>query len=410
MIEIRGAHTLDGKRITVQVPGVENLVIEAEGLTLFPALIDAHVHFRTPGLEHKEDWRSAARAAIKGGITTVFDMPNTLPAAITQQRLEEKRRLIDEQLQEIGIPLRYGLYLGADKDHFEEMAKAKQQIVGLKIFMGSSTGDLVMDDEESLQTAFRMAAEHDLLVAVHAEDEALIHTRKALFQGMHHPRVHSLIRNYEVAVRATAKAIELARKYGTRLFLLHIGTKEELELIRKAKREGVSVFAETTPHHLFLNQGAYETWGTKVQANPPLRTEEDNAALWEAIQDGTIDTIGSDHAPHTLEEKNRPYGSAPSGIPGVETTLPLLLDAAHRGYLSLPQIIRLMKTRVEEIFRLPPNDDLVLVDLQKVDLVRDADLQTKCGWSPYAGQSLKGWPVCTILKGKIYDYAGLVSR
>ncbi len=402
MIEIRNVETLDGARMDIQIPSDESRVIEGGGLTLFPALIDAHVHFRTPGLEHKEDWRSAAKAAIKGGITTVFDMPNTIPAAISQKRLEEKKQLIDRQLKEVGIPLRYGLYLGADKEHFEEIGKAKRQAVALKIFMGSSTGNLVMDDEQSLHTAFSLAAEHDFLVAVHAEDEELIHQRKALFPGVCPPRTHSLIRSREVAIRATKKAIELARRYRTRLFLLHIGTKEELELIGKAKEEGLPIYAETTPHHLLLTEDAYEIWGTKVQMNPPLRTSADCSALWDAIRGGIIDTIGSDHAPHTLEEKNKPYGEAPSGVPGVETTLPLLLDAYHQGRLTLHQIVHLMKTRVEEIFRLEPNDDLVLVDLNRISRLREADLQTKCGWSPYAERTLKGWPMYTILKGKVY--------
>lgn len=405
MITIRNAQSPEGRTIDLALESVGNETIDAEGLTLIPALIDPHVHFRTPGLEHKETWKTASRAAISGGITTVFDMPNTVPPTITQERLEEKKQRIDAQLKSAGIPLHYGLYLGADKSHFDQIARCKEKCVGLKVFMGSSTGDLVMDDDSSLHSAFSLCAQHDMLLAVHAEDEALIQERKALFPHADHPRFHSQVRNDEVAFRATHKAIELARLYKTRLYLLHIGTKREVELIKRAKEEGLSVFAETTPHHLFLTQDAYETLGTKVQMNPPLRTEADRLTLWEGIRNGAIDTIGSDHAPHTLEEKALPYGKAPSGIPGVETTLPLLLNAASQGHITVSQIIRLMRTRVQEIFRLPPNDDWVLVDLNQTQTIDEKRLKTKCGWSPYAGLSLKGWPVKTILKGKIYDIA-----
>ena len=403
MITIRNALNADGKKIDLVLESPSNTTIDAAGLTLIPALIDPHVHFRTPGLEHKENWERASLAAINGGITTVFDMPNTIPPTITWERLREKKHLIDQQLASSKIPLRYGLYLGADKSHFDEISRCKHECVALKVFMGSSTGDLVMDDESSLHAAFSLCAKHDLLLAVHAEDEALIQERKKQFPHPDHPRFHSQIRNDEVAYRATHKAIELARLYKTRLYLLHIGTKRELELIQRAKEEGLSVFAETTPHHLFLTQEAYETLGTKVQMNPPLRTEQDRLALWDAIRNGVIDTIGSDHAPHTLEEKSLPYGKAPSGIPGVETTLPLLLNASAQGHITLEQIIRLMRTRVQEIFQIPSNDDWVLIDLKKTQKIDDKRLKTKCGWSPYAGLSLTGWPVKTILKGQIYD-------
>lgn len=403
MITIRNAQSPEGRSIDLALESESHEAIDAEGLTLIPALIDPHVHFRTPGLEHKETWETASKAAISGGITTVFDMPNTLPPTITIERLIEKKQRIDAQLKKAGIPLHYGLYLGADKSHFDQIARCKEECVALKVFMGSSTGDLVMDDDSSLHSAFSLCAQHDMLLAVHAEDEALIQERKALFPHADHPRFHSQVRNDEVAFRATRKAIELSRLYKTRLYLLHIGTKREVDLIKQAKEEGLPVFAETTPHHLFLTQDAYETLGTKVQMNPPLRTETDRLALWEGIRNGTIDTIGSDHAPHTLEEKALPYGKAPSGIPGVETTLPLLLNAAAKGNITLSQIIRLMRTRVQEIFRIPPNDDWVLIDLKLSQAIDEKRLKTKCGWSPYAGLALKGWPVKTILKGRIYD-------
>lgn len=396
--------TVEGKRVDWELESDSDEIIDGTGLLIMPALIDPHVHFRTPGLEHKENWLSASKAAIRGGITTVFDMPNTVPASITLDKIRDKKQLIDSQLEVAGIPLRYNLYLGADKLHFAEIERAKEDVIGLKIFMGSSTGDLVMDDEESLEAAFQLAAENDILVAVHAEDEALLKERKAACKDLSFPRLHSHIRSHEVAYLATKKAIELAKKYGARLYLLHIGTRQEVELIAAAKKEGVKVFAETTPHHLFLTEEAYDTLGSKVQMNPPLRTADDVDALWKGIREGVIDTIGSDHAPHTLTEKDQPYGLCPSGIPGVETTLPLLLNAVHEGRLKLSDIIRLMLTRVETIFRLEPNDDVVLVDLEKTKMLKNEELATKCGWSPYAGRELKGWPVTTILKGKVFHY------
>jgi dihydroorotase len=403
MITFKNIKDVDGRSCEKTIPDAEDRIIDGKGLVLLPGLIDPHVHFRTPGLEHKETWHHAAKAALRGGITTVFDMPNTLPPCITKQRLMEKKQIIDKQLQEVDIPLRYQLYLGADKSHFDEICKCKDQIIGLKVFMGSSTGELVMDDDSSLHAVFCLAKAHDLVLAVHAEDEELIRKRKLLFQHATDPKVHSEIRNDEVAYLATKKAIELAKIYGTRLYILHLGTKRELELVKAAKKEGLSVFAETTPHHLFLNLTDYQRLGTKVQVNPPIRPKKDCDALWQGIQEGLIDTIGSDHAPHTIEEKSQPYGHAPSGMPGVETTLPLLLNACSQGLISLQKIVWLMKTRIEEIFNLPSNDDFILVDLEKTKQVEDKHLQTKCGWSPYAGLNLKGWPVYTVVKGKIYE-------
>ncbi len=406
MIHIKDVLTLDGTQVDHFVASRIDQEIDGRGLLLMPALIDPHVHFRTPGLEHKEDWAHAARAAISGGITTVFDMPNTLPASISVNRLKEKKEIIDQALKAADIPLNYKLYLGADKTHFEQISEAKEQACALKIFMGSSTGDLVMDDESSLHAAFSLAAAHNMIVAVHAEDEALIHTRQNAYLGPNTPLAHSIIRNREVAYRATEKAIHLARLYKTRLYLLHISTKEEMQLIKSAKQDGVAVFAEVTPHHLFLTQDDYATHGTHVQMNPPLRTQDDCDALFAAIHEGIVDTIGSDHAPHTQLEKNQPYGKAPSGIPGVETTLPLLLNAHHEGKITLKQIVSLMRTRIETIFNLIPTDDWVLVDLKKRQ--KPERLHTKCDFSPYSDRELQGFPVTTILKGRAYDLASLL--
>jgi len=382
--------------------------IDGSHLLALPGLIDPHVHFRTPGHEYKENWETAALASLCGGFTTVFDMPNTHPSTITAQRLEEKKRLIDAKLQSCGIPLKYHLYFGAHKEHFDELAKVKDKIVALKIYMGSSTGDLLMDDESSLHAAFALAKAHDLLVCVHAENEDMIASRVHLYPA--HYASHSLIRSPQVAASAVQLAISLCKLYTTRLHILHVSTKEEITLIRQAKEEGLPVTCETTPHHLFLHTQAYLSLQGKALVNPPLRESHHNQALLQAIHEGIIDTIGSDHAPHTLEEKNRPYGLAPSGMPGVETTLPLLLQAYHNKKLSLSQILNLTYHNICKIYRIPPNDDRILVAINKEKTVNDSDLKTRCGWSPFAGMTLKGWPLYAILDGNLHHLEHLPTR
>lgn len=402
-IEIHKVQTTDGHRVDASIPSEENRSIDAEELMLFPALIDPHVHFRVPGAEYKEDWTSAAKAAIAGGVTTVLDMPNNTPATSTALAMHGKEKLIREQLESAGIPLRYGLYLGADKRHLEEIPKLKKHVCGLKIYMGSSTGDLLIDDPEALKEAFRIAAENDVLVAVHAEDETLLNERKKLFSNRHDAAVHSEIRSPEAAVRAVEQAILLAEETKARLYIAHVSTEGELNLIRSAKKKGLSVYAETTPHHLFLDDSAYAKLGTLALVNPPLRSQKEREALWEGIYDETIDTIGTDHAPHILEEKKKAYGSAPSGLPSIEFYFPLLLNAHAEKKLSLEQIVSLTHTRPQEIFRLPIDDDVVLVNLDEKRTIGPSMIRSKAGWSPYLGMTLRGWPRYTICKGRLFD-------
>lgn len=402
MLKIINAKTPGGEIKDFSLQSDDNTVLDAEGkLTILPALIDPHVHFGVPGAEYKEDWKSAARAAIAGGVTTVIDMSNNKPYCTTKEKLEEKIRLIDQQLKEIEIPLRYNLYIGADPNHLDEIILSKPLIAGIKVYVGSSTGDL-MSDEKALDRVFQIGAQLNLIVAVHAEDEKIIQENIKIHQASSDPSIHSKIRSRNAAIKATELAINLAEKYDTQLFLLHISTMEEIQLIKDARKKELLVYAEVSPHHLFLTELDYKKWGNKVKINPPLRTEKDQGALWEAIHEGVIDVIGSDHAPHTLEEKGRPYEQVPPGVPGVETLLPLLLNAFHEKKITLSQIIDLTRKNSEQIFRLEHNEDVVLVDLDKVQEVRDENLKTKCGWSPYSGKILKGWPVYTVLKGKVY--------
>jgi dihydroorotase len=279
-----------------------------------------------------------------------------------------------------------------------EIPKSKPYAIGIKVFMGSSTGDLLIDDEPTLNEVFRMAADLDMLVSVHAEDEEIIRHHKQRIGHTEDVSLHSVIRSREAATKAVDRALSLSAKYGTRLCILHMSTKEEIALLKQAKRSGLPVFGETSPHHLMLNTHDYAKWGNKVLVNPPLRNPEDQEALWKALNEGTIDFIGTDHAPHTLEEKAQPYGKAPSGIPSVELLLPLLLDAVSRERLSLSTLVKVTRTNIEKIFRLQPHEDVVLVDLDSIRDVEDSNLKTKCQWSPYSGRRLQGWPISTVIQ------------
>lgn len=399
-MSLKNVALLSGERRNFDFPGLPAEVDGSHFLAL-PALIDPHVHFRTPGLEYKEDWKTGAKSAVAGGYTTVFDMPNTVPATVTQDRLTEKRKLIDQQLSEVGLPLHYELFFGADKNHFDEIVKIQKDVIGIKIFMGTSTGDLLMDDESSLHAIFALAAQFDLLIAVHAEDEVLIQHNRAQFQGSEF-KLHSYIRTPEVAAKAVELALNLAELYRVRLYLLHISSRLELNLIAAAKQRGVPVFVETCPHYLFLSDEDYAHLAGRAQMNPALRSKADQADLWRALNEGLIDTIGSDHAPHTLEEKSRSYGQCPSGVPGIQTTLPLLLNAYHEGRLSLEKIVALTHEHPRRIFNQVERDEWVIVDLNQERTVRAQSLYSKAGWSPFEGLVLKGWPQFTILGGRIY--------
>lgn len=370
-------------------------------LIALPALIDPHVHFRTPGAEHKENWVTGSQAAIAGGVGTVFDMPNNTPSIIDARALEQKKDIIDEQLQKSGIPLNYKLWFGTTPNNLDEVEKVKDKIIGIKLFMGSSTGDLLVDEEGIQEKWFKKASELNLPIAVHAEDEDII---KNLQLKILNPTIsdHSRIRPPEAAEKAVRQSINLARKYNTKLYILHLSTAGEIELVRQAKKDGVKVYAEVAPHHLFLDESYYEKLGTKAQMNPPLRSSDHIEALWKGIEDGTIDTIGTDHAPHTLEEKNKKYPNSPSGIPGLETYLPLLLDAYNKNKISLEKIVKLTSTNAQTIFDIINNNNWTIVDLDLEHGVKDEDLKTKCSWSSFTGRKLKGSPIATTLNNKIY--------
>ncbi|QOV22106.1 dihydroorotase [Anabaenopsis elenkinii] len=380
--------------------------IDAQGLTLLPGVIDPQVHFREPGLEYKEDLFTASCACAKGGVTSFLEMPNTRPLTTTQQALDDKLQRAASK-----CVVNYGFFIGATPENLPDLLLATPT-PGIKVFMGSMHGQLLMDQEEALDAIF---ARGDRLIAVHAEDQARINQRRQEFAGIHDPAVHSQIQDNQAALLATQLALKLSRKYQRRLHILHMSTAEEAELLRQDKPSWVT--AEVTPQHLVLNTSAYATIGTLAQMNPPLRSPHDNEVLWQALRDGVIDFIATDHAPHTLAEKAQEYPNTPSGMPGVETSLPVMLTAAQEGRCTVSQVVNWMSHAVAVAYGIPNKGaitpgydaDLVLVDLNTYHPVRREELLTKCGWSPFEGWNLTGWPVTTIVGGEIVYDQGKVN-
>lgn len=383
-------------------------VIDADHLLVMPGVIDPQVHFREPGLTHKEDLASGSRAAAAGGVTTFLEMPNTKPPTTTEEALRWKLERAAET-----SAVDFGFFIGATKDNVDVLNRASPA-AGIKIFMGSSTGDLLVSERADLERIF---AQGSRLIAVHAEDEARLKERIAASAGTTDPARHTDIRDAEAAKRATALALELSEKYGRRLHILHLSTKDEVELLR-AHGKHARVTAECTPQHLVLNAPeVYARLGTKAQMNPPLRTREHSEALWAGLKDGTIDCIATDHAPHTLDEKAAGYPKSPSGMPGVETSLAVMLDAASNNLCSVLDVVRWMTdapARCYQIARkgrieLGYDGDLALVDLRARRRVGDRPYFTKVGWNPFEGLELQGWPVMTVVRGAIVFRDGVID-
>lgn len=376
-------------------------VIDATGLYLLPGVIDDQVHFREPGLTHKEDLASASSACAKGGVTTYLEMPNTRPATTTQARLDAKLALAEKKSL-----VNYGFYIGATPDNLADLRTATRT-PGIKIFIGSSTGDLLVDDQNALELIF---SETTLPITAHCEDETTVQDNLRRLQTARTTRGlevadHSQIRDHQAAIVATRRALDLARRHQHRFHLLHLSTGAEIELLADPK--GL-LTSEICLHHLLLNREDYPRLGTRLQTNPAAKSPADNRLLWQGLLNNKVQVIATDHAPHTLAEKSLPYPQSPSGMPNVENALALMLNAVHQGQCSLQQVVHWMcdaPARVWDIvdkgrIAVGYDADLVLVDLQLEQVVRDEDQLTRCGWSAWDGTKLTGWPVRTWVMGR----------
>ena len=396
-----------GKILAIDPPrtAAADEIVDATGLHQLPGVIDDHVHFRDPGMTHKEDLHTGSMASAKGGVTTFLEMPNTKPSTTTVAALHQKLALAATK-----SVVNYGFYIGATEHNVAELAAAKRT-PGIKIFIGSSTGDLLVDNQAALEQIF---AETTLPISAHCEDEATIAANRQRLGTLYDVRQHSQLRDEQAAVISTRRAIDLAYRHHHRFHVRHVSTAAEVELLRDHR--GL-ITAEVCPHHLLFHVGDYDRLGTLVQMNPSIKTAADNAGLWQALHDGLIQSVVTDHAPHTLAEKALPYPQSPSGMPAVENSLALMLDSVHRGRCTLEQVVSWMcdaparlwdivnKGRIAEGY----DADLVLVDLQQKQTIRNSEQLTKCGWSPWDGVELTGCPVRTWVMGQTVFQEGRVD-
>jgi len=373
-------------------------VFEAKGLHILPGVIDTQVHFREPGNEHKEDLESGSRAAVLGGVTAVFEMPNTSPPTTTRIAIEDKLARAAGRMH-----CDHAFYVGATPANVGALAALERLpgVCGVKAFLGSSTGTLLLDHEDAILAALKGGTRR---MAVHSEDEARLRERKG-FAIRGDVRTHSAWRDVETARASTERVLRLARAAGRRLHVLHVTTAEELPLLAEA-RDLATV--ETTPQHLTLAAPeCYERLGTLAQMNPPIREASHRDALWRAVRDGLIDVIGSDHAPHTREEKAKTYPESPSGLTGVQTLVTLMLDHVHAGRLTLERFVDLTSAGAARIFgiagkgriALGYDADFTVADLKAKKRIENSWIASKCGWTPFDGMETTGWPVATIIRG-----------
>ncbi|TWT65318.1 dihydroorotase [Allorhodopirellula solitaria] len=398
--EVRVGNVLvgDGKILDVDASPSASCdeVIDADGLHLLPGVVDDQVHFREPGLIQKEDLAAASHACAAGGVTTFLEMPNTKPPAITVEGVRAKERLAAEKSL-----VNYGFYIGATPDNVKELADVSD-VPGIKIFIGSSTGNLLVDEQAALERIF---AETTLPICAHCEDESTVRANAERLGPTDDLADHSRIRDERAAMIATKRATELARRHRHRFHVLHVSTAAELEFLRDPSPY---LTAEVCPHHLLFQVEDYDRLGSRVQMNPSIKTAADNAGLWQALCDDVIQVIATDHAPHTLEEKNQPYPQSPSGLPAVENSLALMLNQVHAGRITLPQVAHWMSDAPARVWGVTGKGriaagydaDLVLVDLAEQRTIRDAEQHTKSRWSPWDGESLTGWPVRTWVGGR----------
>ncbi len=385
--------------------GLANETIDATGLHILPGVIDTQVHFREPGMEHKEDLETGSRAAVLGGVTAVFEMPNTKPPTTSREALASKVAAATGRMH-----CDFAFFVGATHDNVDELDELEllPGAAGVKVFAGSSTGNLLVDDEETLA---RVLANIRRRASFHSEDEARLNDRMSL-QREGDPSSHTEWRDPIAALVSTERLLRLATEAGKRIHILHVSTAAEMGLLALHK-DVASV--EVTPQHLSLaTPDAYDRLGTRAQMNPPLRDRAHQEQLWWGLSQGVVDVLGSDHAPHTFDEKSGSYPATPSGMPGVQTLVPVMLDHVNAGRLSLARFVDLTSAGPQRLFGIAGKGriavgydaDLTIVDLKAERVVEDAWLGSKCGWSPFTGQTFKGWPVGTVVRGRLAMWDG----
>lgn len=375
--------------------------ISAQGLHVLPGIIDSQVHFREPGLTHKEDLDSGTRAALLGGVTSIFEMPNTNPATTTAELFQEKLNRAKGRAH-----CHYAFFIGGSPENVAELAQLEKHphCSGIKVFMGSSTGSLLVEDDPTLERILRSGHRR---VIVHSEDEFRLRERKHIAQESGDVHDHPVWRDAETALSSTRRLLALAQKTGRKIHVLHVSTAEEMDLLKDHK-DIASV--EVLPQHLTLYApDCYDRLGNYAQQNPPIREKRHMDRIWKAVTDGTVDVIGSDHAPHTREEKERPYPSSPSGVPGVQTLLPIMLNHVHQNRLSLVRFVEMVTENPRRVFGIKNKGrlqegfdaDITLVDLKKTQTIDNSWIASRCGWTPFHGMQVTGWMTHTILSGQI---------
>lgn len=378
-------------------------VIDAKNLFVLPGVIDSQVHFREPGLEYKEDLFSGTKAALLGGVTTVFEMPNTKPPTVNAEEFRKKIILTKDR-----IWVNCGFYVGATTENIDELAKLEilPGCVGVKMFMGLSTGPLLVRDEKDVEKVIRSGKRR---MAIHAEDDARLEERKKLLDDSSTVHMHPEWRDAESALIATRRAVTLAEKHYRPVHILHVTSKDEMQFLAGHKKSGL-ISVECTPQHLTMfAPDCYDNLNTYAQMNPPIRGKDHFFGLWEAMEKGVIDIIGSDHAPHTQEEKQKKYPNSPSGMTGVQTLLPIMLDHVNQNRLPLEQLVPLISYNPARLFGLQNKGlisegfdaDLTLIDMKAERVITNDWIASKCGWTPFHGRKVKGWPICTIINGSI---------
>ena len=400
------------ERIDSSITAPNEEIIDASGLYLFPGAIDDQVHFREPGLTHKANIYTESRAAVAGGVTSFMEMPNTKPPALTQELLQQKYDIAAKNSL-----ANYSFFMGASNDNLEEVLKTDARMVcGIKVFMGSSTGNMLVDDEATLEGLFSKVP---VLIATHCEDEATVRANERAYREKYGEDIpvkyHPEIRSVEGCYKSSSLAVELARRYDTRLHILHISTAKELELFRNdIPLEQKRITAEVCVHHLYFNSNDYASLGTQIKCNPAIKSAEHQAALFPALLDNRLDIIATDHAPHTWEEKQNSYFQAPSGVPLVQHSLNVMLEFYHQGKISLERIVEKMCHAPATCFRVDNRGfidegywaDLVLVDIDANWQVSKDTIYYKCGWSPFEGHTFRGRVSSTLVSGHLAYHEG----